>query len=92
MRKYKRQIEQAKQKAENRNRLAQEAQLPMNELIAGAREDIEAFAAQLGLTIIQRVMEAEIEQKVGPWGGQKTHRCQRGMKPSREWANQTQPF
>jgi transposase-like protein len=74
VRKYKRQIQQAKQKAENRNRLAQEAQLPMNELIAGAREDIEAFAAQLGLTIIQRVMEAEIEQKVGPWGRQKTHR------------------
>ena len=77
MRKYRRQIKQAKQKAENRNRLnrlAHEAQLPMNELIAGAREDIEAFAAQLGLTIIQRVMEAEIEQKVGPWGGQKTHR------------------
>ena len=71
MRKYRRQIKQAKQKAENRNRLtrlAQEAQLPMNELLAGAREDIEAFAAQLGLTIIQRVMEAEIEQKVGPWG------------------------
>jgi len=74
MRKYKRQIEQAKQKAENRTRLTLEAQLPMDELIAGARQDIEAFAAELGLTIIQRVMEAEIGQKVGPWGQQKTHR------------------
>lgn len=46
----------------------------MDELIAGARQDIEAFAAELGLTIIQRVMEAEIGQKVGQWGQQKTHR------------------
>jgi transposase-like protein len=65
---------QAKQKAENTTRMALEAQLPMDELIAGARQDIEAFAAELGLTIIQRVMEAEIGQKVGPWGQQKTHR------------------
>jgi hypothetical protein len=60
MRKYKRQIAQAKQKAEDINRLALEAQLPMSELIAGVREDIEGFAAELGLTIIQKVMEAEI--------------------------------
>ena len=74
MRKYKRQIEQAKQKAENRMRLTLEAQLPMSELIAGVRQDIEGFAAELGLPIIQRVMAAEIDQKVGPWGRQKTHR------------------
>ena len=64
MRKYLRQIEQAKQKAEHATRLALEAQLPMSELIAGVREDIEGFAAELGLTIIQRVMAAEIEQKL----------------------------
>ncbi len=74
MRKYKRQIAQAKQKAEEINRLALQAQLPMSELIAGVREDIEGFAAELGLTIIQRVMEAEIGQKVGPWGQQKSRR------------------
>jgi putative transposase len=74
MRKYKRQIEQAKQKAENATRLALEAQLPMSELIAGVREDIEGFAAELGLTIIQRVMAAEIDQKAGRWGQQKSHR------------------
>jgi transposase-like protein len=67
-------MEQAKQKAEQITRLALEAQLPMEELIAGVREDIEGFAAELGLTIIQRVMEAEIDQKVGPWGEQKGHR------------------
>src|ERR1043166_9490809 len=74
MRKYKRQIEQAKQKAEHKTLLALEAQLPMSELIAGVREDIEGFAAELGLTIMQRVMAAEIDQKVGPWGRQQTHR------------------
>lgn len=74
MRKYKRQIAQAKQKADDLNRLALEAQLPMSELIAGVRQDIEGFAAELGLTIIQRVMEAEIGQKVGPWGQQNSHR------------------
>src|SRR6267378_3634857 len=67
-------MEQAKQKAANTTRLALEAQLPMDELIAGVREDIEGFAAELGLTIIQRVMEAEIDQRVGPWGEQKSHR------------------
>ena len=56
MRKYKRQIEQAKEKAGNRERLSLEAQLPMEELIAGARDDIEAFAAELGLTIMHQVM------------------------------------
>src|SRR5215475_9111730 len=74
MRKYRRQNEQTKQKAQNRHRLALEAELPMEELMAGARADIETFAAELGLTIIQRVMEAEISRKVGPWGGQSMHR------------------
>jgi transposase-like protein len=74
MRKYRREQEQAKQKAANKERLALEAQLPLAELIAGTRSDIEAFAAELGLTIIQRVMEAEIEGKVGRWGEQKSYR------------------
>jgi putative transposase len=74
MRKYKRQIEQAKEKAANRERLSLEAQLPMSELIAGVRQDIEGFAAELGLTIIQRVMAGEIDQKVGCWGQQQSHR------------------
>jgi putative transposase len=74
MRKYKRQMEQAKQKAENTQRLALEGQLPLAELIAGAREDIEAFAAKLGLKVIQQVMEAEIQQELGQWGKQPNHR------------------
>jgi hypothetical protein len=63
MRKYRRQNEQTKQKAQNRHRLALAAELPMEELMAGARADIETFAAELGLTIIQRVLEAEIARK-----------------------------
>lgn len=74
MRQYRRQHEQAKRKAENRVRLALEAQLPMADLMAGVREDVEAFAAELGLTIMRRVMEAEIEQKVGRWGQQPIRR------------------
>lgn len=74
MRQYRRKQAQAKRKAENRLRLALEAQLPMDQLIAGARDDIESFAAELGLTIIRRVMEAEIDQKVGRWGQQPVRR------------------
>src|SRR6266481_6941522 len=74
MRKYRRANEQTKQKAENHRRLALEAALPMEELMAGARADIETSAAELGLTIIQSVMAAEISQKAGPWGEQSMHR------------------
>jgi len=79
MRKYRRQNEQTKEKAANKERFTLEAQLPMAELIAGVRDDIEAFAAELGLTIIQRVMEAEIQQKIGPWGQQSAWR--HGQQP-----------
>src|SRR2546427_586108 len=79
MQRYIRQNQQAKEKAANRERLSLEAQLPLSELISGARDDIEAFAAELGLTIIQRVMEAEIQQKLGPWGQQPV--CRHGHQP-----------
>jgi transposase-like protein len=39
-----------------------------------AREDIEAFAAELGLLVIRRVMEAEVQKTLGPWGKQSIHR------------------
>lgn len=74
MRKYRRAKEQAKRKANNRTRLALEAELPMEQLVAGVREDVESLAAELGLKIICRVMEAEIERKVGCWGRQPVRR------------------
>jgi putative transposase len=74
MRKYRRQTEQAKEKAANKQRLVLEAQLPMEELIAGVSQDMEGFAAELGLMIMQRVMEAEIERRTGRWGRQSVWR------------------
>jgi putative transposase len=79
MRKYRRQMEQAKEKAENTRRRVLEAQLPLGELMVQAREDIETFAAELGLLVIQRVMEAEVQQRLGRWGQQPVHR--HGQQP-----------
>src|SRR5712664_3865985 len=79
MRKYIRQNQQAKGKAANRERLALEVQLPMNERIAGVSEGLESFAAELGLVVIQRVMEAEIQQKLGKWAAQPI--CRHGHEP-----------
>ena len=51
-----------------------EMDLPMQELIAGARRDIEAFCGALGLQLMKRIIEREIEAKVGPWGKQRAYR------------------
>jgi hypothetical protein len=53
VRKYRRQPQQAKEKAANREGMNLEAQLPLEELIAGVAQDIETFGAELGLTIMQ---------------------------------------
>src|SRR6266404_2955419 len=79
MRKHLRENQQAKGKAANRERLALEVQLPMNERIAGVSEDLESFAAELGLVVIQRVLEAEIQQKLGKWAAQPI--CRHGHEP-----------
>jgi len=76
MRTYKKQNHEAKPKAadQEQERLILADQVPIAEFITGVREDIEAFAAELGLTFIRCVMESEIEQKLGPWGQQQIHR------------------
>jgi len=79
MREYRRAQEQAKGKAVNRLKLALESELPMEELVSRAREDLESFATEIGLTIIRQVMEAEIQKKVGPWGRQPVRR--HGQQP-----------
>jgi putative transposase len=79
IRKYRRAIARTKEKAANKERLMLEAQLPMEELIAGVRADVEVFAAELGLLILQQVMAAEIQQKIGPWGQQRAWRY--GQQP-----------
>lgn len=74
MRKYRREQEQANRKAQNRLRFAIESKLPMEELVKGARQDLEGLATEIGLVIIRQVMEAEIQQKVGQWGQQPIRR------------------
>lgn len=49
-------------------------ELPMSELIAGLQQDIECFSAEIGRVVIQRVMEAEIESRLGEHGQQSNHR------------------
>src|SRR5258708_3412277 len=72
MRTYKKHIREAKPKAAavEKSGPILAGPLPLAEFMAGVRDDIEAFAAELGLIFIRCVMEAEIEQKLGPWGQQ----------------------
>ncbi len=51
-----------------------EEHLPMLDLILEMKHDIEAVSAQLGLKIMHRCMEQEIERRCGPWGGQSHYR------------------
>jgi putative transposase len=48
--------------------------LPVQKLAATIGTDIEAFSAQLGLRVMQAVMEHEVEQRIGLWGKQAYHR------------------
>ena len=79
MKQYRRTPEPAKGKAQNALRLALPSELPMQELVSHAREDLEGFATEIGLTIIRQVMEAEIQTKVGRWGQQPVRR--HGQQP-----------
>src|SRR4026208_1073201 len=79
MRKYRKQIQEAKPKAVEKHGPMLAGQLPLAEFMAGLREDIETFAAELGLIFMRCVMAAEIEQKVGAWGGVQMHR--HGQQP-----------
>jgi transposase-like protein len=59
---------------ENEQILTLQMDLPMAELIAGVRDDIEALAARVGLTIMKAVMNREVESELGHWGQQKAYR------------------
>lgn len=58
----------------DRSRLTVQLPLPALELILRTKEQSEALSAQAGLTIIQRLMEEEIQERCGTWGGQRAHR------------------
>ena len=49
-------------------------ELPIVELAAGVRDDIEALCSQIGLKIMTAVMQHEIQMKVGLWGRQQIYR------------------
>jgi transposase-like protein len=72
-------------KKENMNLLAEasakssepivlEEHLPMLDLILEMKHDIEAVSADIGLKIMHRYMEQEIESRCGPWGRQSHYR------------------
>src|SRR6185436_12133649 len=48
--------------------------LPALELILQTKAEIEALSAQAGLTIIQSLMEQEVQERCGPWGSQSAFR------------------
>jgi hypothetical protein len=48
--------------------------LPMSELIGGLAQDIERFSAEIGMIVIQQVMEAEIASRLGSHGQQANYR------------------
>lgn len=54
--------------------VALEEHLPMLDLILEMKHDIEALSAQLGLKVMARYMDQEIQQRCGPWGQQSHHR------------------
>ena len=74
MRSYRRKAEEAKRKAVNKELLSIQVQLPMAELVAGLRPYLEAEMAEISLTLMHKVMEAEIETRLGQWGQQPVHR------------------
>src|SRR3954471_14182932 len=75
MESYKRPITPSNRKARREQLLALlQAQAPLQDLMSGVRHDIEAIAAEFGMTIIQAIMEEEIRLLAGPWGKQKIHR------------------
>ena len=53
---------------------ALEEHLPLLDLILEMKHDIEAVSAELGLKIMARYMNQEIERRCGPWGEQSHYR------------------
>lgn len=52
--------------------LSLETVLPVLDVIIGVKAQIEAVSAEVGLTIMRRYLEQEIQERSGPWG-RKTH-------------------
>src|SRR3954469_23526534 len=74
MRDYRRRVQQANRKAANKELVTMQVQLPMAELVAGLRPYLEEQVAEISLMLMQKVMEEEIQTKLGKWGQQSVHR------------------
>ena len=74
MRTYVRKQQQAKRKALNQTTRQLQPEQILGELLPSMRQDIESFAAELGLVVMERMIEEEIRQKLGAWGQQPAHR------------------
>lgn len=59
---------------EKEQTLTLQLELPMAELMAGMRDDIEGLITQVGLKILSAVMDHEVKSKLGKWGQQSAHR------------------
>ena len=70
---YSRAFERSSTKFQERT-IRLERQLPVRELMAGVRDEIESFSAQLGLQIMRSVMEEEISDRLGAHGAQSHYR------------------
>ena len=47
---------------------------PIDQLLGEVAGEIEAFSAQIGLEIMQALMDHEVGEMIGPWGRQSAHR------------------
>lgn len=74
MRRYRRKAQEANRKAADKKLLTIQLELPMAELVAGLHPYIEAEVAEISLTLMHKVMEAEIQTRLGQWGQQPAHR------------------
>lgn len=64
----------AQASAKSPESLALEETLPLLEVILELKQDIEAVSAEVGLRIMHRYMEQELERRCGRWGEQTHHR------------------
>jgi putative transposase len=75
MKKYRGVLSEARAKIDPKTgRLEMQCVLPLAELVAGIRADVEAMSAEVGLKIMSSVIEHELGAKLGAWGSQAAYR------------------
>jgi len=74
MRSYRQPKASSKSKTTSKPKITLELSLPVDELTANLHPFIEEQLAKLSLAFMEKIMEAEIQTKLGPWGKQSVHR------------------